>query len=118
MLRKKDGSREQASLPSDPAPMPVANGPAGLLILRLLRDRITANLPVGGGSLASSSGDTTLAFPAGAFTDTVTLTYRHLLADQDTGSLAGIGRTFEVTAVYSDTRRPAQSCTSGVSAPE
>jgi hypothetical protein len=39
---------------------------------------------------------------------TITLVYRHLWTDQDTDLLAGIGHTFEVTAIYSDTGQPAQ----------
>lgn len=81
----------------------VAASRGGVEILRLLQDRTEAAISPAGGNLASNSGDTILTFPGGAFTDTVTLTYRHLLADQDTGPLAGISHTFEVTGIYSDT---------------
>jgi hypothetical protein len=86
----------------------VANGGGGLVILRMLRDKVTGSIPTTGGSLSSTSGDTQFFFPAGAVTQTITLVYRHLWTDQDTGSLTGIGHTFEVTAIYSDTGQPAQ----------
>ena len=56
----------------------------------------------------STSRDTAFVFPSDAFTETVTLTYRHLWIDQNTGALAGIGHTFDVTAVFSDTGQTAQ----------
>ncbi len=86
----------------------VADGRAGFVILRLLRDKVTGSVPPTGGTLSSTSGDTQFVFPAGAVTQTITLVYRHLWTDQDTGPLVGIGHTFEVTAVYSDTGQPAQ----------
>ena len=86
----------------------VADVKGGLIILRLLRDKVTGSVPPTGGTFSSTSGDTQFLFPAGAFTQTVTLVYRHLWTDQDTGPLVGIGHTFEVTAVYSDTGQPAQ----------
>lgn len=85
----------------------VADGESGLVILRLLQDSVTGSVPTTGGSLSSTEEDTTLVFPNGAFTQTVTLTYRHLWTDQDTSPLVGIGHTFDVTAVYSDTGQPA-----------
>ena len=66
------------------------------------------SIPSSGGSLSSTSGDTSFVFPSGAFAATVTLTYRHLRTDQDTASLAGIGHTFDLRAVYSDTGQVAQ----------
>jgi len=86
----------------------VADGDGGLVILRILKDKVTGSILASGGNLLSTGGDTALIFPRGAFTQTVTLTYRHLLSDQDTEVLAGIGHTFELTAVYSDTHQPAQ----------
>ncbi|MDW8003170.1 MAG: hypothetical protein RMJ39_11075, partial [Deltaproteobacteria bacterium] len=41
------------------------------------------------------------------------VTYNHLFSDQNTGTLAGIGRTFEITAVYSGTGQPAQLASGG-----
>lgn len=86
----------------------LANRGGGLVILRTLRDKVTGSIPPEGGILSSTNGDTEFVFPIGAFTQTVTLVYRHLLVDQDTGPLLGVGHTFEVTAVYSDTNRSAQ----------
>ena len=85
----------------------VADGRGGLVILRLLRDKVTGSIPTTGGSLSSTSGDTSLVFPSGAFTGTVALTYRHLWSDENTGALAGIGHTFDLTAIYLDTGQPA-----------
>jgi hypothetical protein len=80
-----------------------------LTILRLLRDKVTGSIdPSTGGSLSSTSRDTRFIFGGGAFTETVLFTYRHLLTDQDTGTLAGIGRTFDLTAIYSNTGQSAQ----------
>jgi len=86
----------------------VAEGEGGLLILCLLRDKTVGSISPDGANLSSTSGDTSLVFPSGAFTETVLLTYRHLSSDQNTGALVGIGHTFDVTAVYSDTGQPAQ----------
>ncbi len=86
----------------------VADGIGGLVILRTLQDQVNTTLPTSGGILTSTDGQVGLIFPSGSFTDTVNITYSHLLYDQDTGELAGIGHTFDVTAVYSDTGQPAQ----------
>jgi hypothetical protein len=86
----------------------VAGGDPALAILRLLRDKVTTSIPSSGGSLTSTSGDTGFVFPSAAFAATVTLTYRHLWTDQNTGPLAGIGRTFDLSAVHSDTGQVAQ----------
>ena len=75
-----------------------------LVILRpALQDKVTAFIPSSGGMLTSTTGRTSLVFPTGAFTATVTLTYRHLWSAQNVGLLAGVGRTFELGGVYSDT---------------
>ncbi|MBE7471865.1 MAG: hypothetical protein DPW09_17595 [Anaerolineae bacterium] len=84
----------------------VAAEDKGLLVLRLLRHKITGGVSTNGGYL--SSHGTYLAFPAGAFTDMVALTYRHLWQDQDMGNLVGIGHTFELEAIYHITGQPAQ----------
>jgi len=86
----------------------VAAGDGGLLILRLLRDKVIGSIPLSGGSLTSTSRDTSFVFPTEAFTAIVNLTYRHLWMDRDTGALAGIGRTFDLSAVYSDTGQVAE----------
>lgn len=85
----------------------VADADGGLHILRLLTDKIMGEIPVTGGSFSSTNGDTNLIFSDNAFTQTVNITYRQLLYDENVGALAGLGRTFEVTAVYSDTEQPA-----------
>jgi hypothetical protein len=88
----------------------VADGANGLVILRLLRDKVTGTIGPAGGSLSSSDGYTTFAFPSGAVTDTVQLEYRHLLLDHSTNvaNLTDIGHVFDVTAVYSNTGELAQ----------
>ena len=60
-------------------------------------------VPPTGGTLSSTAEGVSFILPGGAFTQTVRLTCSLLEADQDTGALAGIGRTFDLTAVYSDT---------------
>jgi len=80
---------------------------SGLVVLQLLRDKVTATIPLTGGTLSSTSGDTQVIFPSGAFTATVDVTYRQLWADHDLGTLAGMGRTFDLSAVHSDSGLPA-----------
>lgn len=81
----------------------------GLFVFRFVPPS-TAVIPPGGGVLTSPRDRTTLTFPPGAFTDTVVITYtsRSQQGVPALGSLVGIGRFFEVTAVYSATGRPAQ----------
>jgi hypothetical protein len=86
----------------------VAGQDDGLIILRLLRHKITGGISTSGGYLASPSGDTYLYFPGGALTDIVALTYRHLWQDQDERDLVGIDHTFELEAVYHVTDQPAK----------
>jgi len=86
----------------------VAGRDDGLLILRLMRHKTTGNIRPGGGVLLSAGEDTHLIFPGGAFTETVTLTYRHLWKDQEVGERVGLGHTFEVSAVSAATGQPAQ----------
>jgi len=86
----------------------VADGNGGLVILRALKDKVIGTIPPTGGSLSSTGGDTTFVFAQGAFTETVTLTYRHLLHDQGKAPLRGVGHTFEVTAEYAGTGQEAQ----------
>ncbi len=78
----------------------------GVVALRLLRDRVPGVIDIAGGTLTSTHGDTVVDFPAAAFTEPMTGTYRLLLTDQNTGTRAGIGRTFEVTAVQADSGEP------------
>jgi hypothetical protein len=79
------------------------NGYGGLIILRLLADKIVDSIPITGGSLVSSDGNTNLIFPSGAFSQTVNVTYRQLLYDEQIGYWSGIDHTFDISAVYSDT---------------
>jgi len=65
-----------------------------------------ATIPTGGGSVTSVVGDTTVTFPAGAFAQTVVITYT-AQPPSSTGGLLSIGHFFDVTAVYSDTSQPA-----------
>jgi hypothetical protein len=85
-----------------------AGGDNGLLVLRLLQDKVSGIVETTGGSVASSSGNITIVFPAGAFTQPAVVTYRHLWSDQDTGDLVGIDRTFTVDAVDPAVGQPAQ----------
>jgi hypothetical protein len=72
-------------------------------ILRLLTDYVTTSIPITGNSLASTDGNTNLIFPSGAFTQTVNVNYKQLLYDENVGELVGIGHTFDISAVISDT---------------
>jgi photosystem II stability/assembly factor-like uncharacterized protein len=64
--------------------------------------------PAEGGAIFSSDGSTSLIFPAGAVSDTVTITHTPRTASQlpSTGELTGY-RMFALTAVYSGTTTPA-----------
>ncbi len=86
--------------------LPYCSG-SGLVVLQILRDKVITTIPLTGGTLSSTSGDTEVIFPSGAFTATVDVTYRQLWADHDLGTLAGMGRTFDLSAVYSDSGLPA-----------
>jgi hypothetical protein len=79
-----------------------------LTVVDILRDKVIAVLPQAGGSVASNSADTAFVFPQGAFTQTVTLTYRHYWTDKHPGNLAGIGHTFDLSGVYAGTTAPVQ----------
>lgn len=81
----------------------VAADTDGLIILRLIIDEVTGFIPITGGNLSSTDGNTNFIFPTGAFTQTVDVTYRQLLYDENVGNLVGIGHTFDISAVYSDT---------------
>lgn len=70
------------------------------------QDKVTATIPPTGGSFTSSDGQTEFIFPSGAFSDTVSITYFHWY-DQNVGGFGQMNRTFELTAVYSDTQQPA-----------
>jgi hypothetical protein len=77
-------------------------------LTRLSQDKVTGTILTHGGSLASTSGHTWFVFPRDVFTQTVNVTYRHLWTDHHTGSRSGIGRAFDVDAVYADAGEPAQ----------
>jgi hypothetical protein len=71
--------------------------------------RVRATLrPDSGGTLTSDDGDTTLHVPGGAITRTVVLTYTPLSDVQPGGNLRGIGKGFDLTAVYSGTAEAAR----------
>jgi hypothetical protein len=90
----------------------IADYDNGLLILRTLQDKVSTTISDQIGGTVTSRGfsgsSTTLTFPGGAFTNTVSLTYRHLWLDQNVGDLVGIGRTFELETVYPSTNQSAQ----------
>lgn len=75
----------------------------GVGLLRLLREKETDVISPAGGYLDAASGNASFNVPAGSFADTVELTYRHLFYDEPSVDLLAIGRTFELTAVYSCT---------------
>jgi hypothetical protein len=87
----------------------VAAGDGGLVIL-WFAPPASASIPTSGGSLSSPTDNTTHIFPSGAFTDTVVITHTPRFPGNapPPGNLVGIDHVFEVTAVYSDTGRPAQ----------
>lgn len=69
----------------------------------------SAIIQMGGGALNSTFDSTSYAFANGTFTDTVIITHTACFADIPSfGTLVGIGHTFDITAVYSSTRQPAQ----------
>jgi hypothetical protein len=94
----------------------VAGGHGGLSLVGLLRDKQRAAIDPDGGLLASGHGETFLLFPSGVFTQPASVTYRHLLNDQDIDTLsvtpplrpAGIGHTFDIDALITDTGQAAQ----------
>lgn len=70
------------------------------------QDKVTAIIPPTGGSFTSSDAQTEFIFPSGAFSETVSITYFHWY-DPNVGGYGQMNRTFELTAVYSDTQQPA-----------
>ncbi|MCB9135190.1 MAG: hypothetical protein H6636_07175 [Anaerolineales bacterium] len=76
----------------------------------------TAEIPPEGGSFTSSLDQTTFTFPAGTFTETVTLTYVPLFDAQapDSSELVPIRHTFGVSAVYTANGQPAHPTDSPV----
>jgi hypothetical protein len=88
----------------------VADQSGGLLILALEPVPTSASILTSGGSLTSSFDQTSYTFAAGTFTDAVTITHtpRYPGHGPSTGSLTGIGHFFEVSAVHSNSRQPAQ----------
>ena len=86
----------------------VADHVAGLNIVRLLRDRQETTVTAQGGNLAADDGSMVAIFPSGAFSQTVTVTYKRLAADWDTGPLRGIGQTFKLAATSISSGQPAE----------
>ncbi len=70
--------------------------------------RVSGEVGTDGGSLTSYHGDTVVQIPAGAITDTVVITHAPAYGMPPGGNLTGIGKVFDVTAVYSSTGEPAQ----------
>jgi len=88
----------------------IAEYDGGLSILHFRYIPIMTTVGAGGGTFEAYGDRTTYTFPTGTFTDTVVITHTALFADDapPTGNLADIGHFFEITAVYSDTGKPAQ----------
>lgn len=85
----------------------VADGDGGLIVFRLLTDKVMASIPIGGGSISSTDGKVSLAFPPGAFSRAVNLTYRQLVYGEDPGALVNIRSNFYLTATDADTGQTA-----------
>lgn len=87
----------------------LADDTNGLYILWQAIPAVTT-LPPAGGSLTSAEDQALYAFPAGTFSDTVTITHtaRYPGNLPATGELAGIGHFFEVRGVYSGTNGAAE----------
>jgi hypothetical protein len=85
----------------------LADHVAGLNVVRLLRDRQQMNITPSGGSLTAADASFSAIFPAGAFTETVTLTCERLAVDENTGPLRGIGQTYRLRARAAVSGRPA-----------
>ena len=80
----------------------------GLTILRLLHDEVSAYIPPTGGRVSTKAADATFTFPSGSFSQETAVTYRHFWVDPDDTSLRGVGRSFEIEAMYHSTSLPAQ----------
>jgi hypothetical protein len=75
----------------------------------VLPQQTSAVITINGGELYSTWDDTLYEFPPGTFTDTVIVTHTVRYAEIPASTpLLGIGHFYDVTAVYSDTRLPAQ----------
>jgi hypothetical protein len=92
----------------------VACGGGGLLTLQFRYGPNLATIPIGGGQLTSYVDHTTYTFPPATFTDTVIVTHTARLSSNapTANTLIGIDHFFDVTAVYSSTRMPAQPAAS------
>ena len=87
----------------------VADRAGGLAILRHAQEAV-GTITTEGGTLVSASDGTTYTFPAGTFTDTVTITHtprRSGLPAAPEG-LVGIGHGYEIGAVYAASGQSAQ----------
>lgn len=87
----------------------LTNGYGGLIMLWHSSPAVATIGPAGGG-LVSADDQTGYAFPAGTFSDTVTITHTPRYAGNLawTGALEGIGHFFEVRGVYSGTNGAAE----------
>jgi putative multiple sugar transport system substrate-binding protein len=68
---------------------------------------ISSVITSSGGGLTSTFDSTTYLFPAGVFTDTVQITHTVIFSSTTSSTLEGIGHSFELTAIYSNTGQPA-----------
>jgi peptide/nickel transport system substrate-binding protein len=86
----------------------VVVSPGGTLVYSTMwRDTSTETIGLGGGSLTSYSGDTVLEFTAGALTRTVVMTHTPASAAPPGSGLVGTGHSYDLSAVYLDTGKPA-----------
>jgi hypothetical protein len=71
---------------------------------------VATTIPTTGGELAAEISGASYIFPANTFTSAVILTHTFRPAAQapSTGNLLGVNHFYQLNAVYSDTRQPAQ----------
>ena len=67
--------------------------------------------PAVNGVLTSPFDSTIYSFSSGTFTDTVVITHTATFSATSSGRLEGIGHSFDITAIYSDTQQAAQPTT-------
>lgn len=87
-----------------------ANGPEGVFAFRFTPPVATTVTAVSTATLNSPFDQTSYIFPAGTFSNTVTVTHTQKTTTDlpSFGSVAEIDHNFVVTAVYSDTAQPAE----------
>jgi hypothetical protein len=80
-------------------------GEKSLYSLRTLQEIVTTTIASAGGMLSANKSKVNVTFPSGAFTKTTTVTYKHLLEDENTNDLLGVSATFQLTALAADTEQ-------------